>query len=83
MPMTFEKKDDGTYALDVTGYVCPHPQLYTKKVLEKIKSGDILEVTFDNPSSSESVSAMCKSNGDHILERIADNGKFLFKIQKA
>jgi tRNA 2-thiouridine synthesizing protein A len=83
MPMSFAKKDDGTYALDVTGYVCPHPQLYTKKVLEKIHSGDILEVTFDNPSSSESVSAMCKSNGDQILERIADNGKFLFRIKKA
>jgi tRNA 2-thiouridine synthesizing protein A len=82
MPMTFEKKDDGSYALDVTGYVCPHPQLYTKKVLEKIKSGEVLVVTFDNPSSSESVSAMCKSNGDQILERIADNGKFLFKIKK-
>jgi tRNA 2-thiouridine synthesizing protein A len=82
MAMSFEKKDDGTYALDVTGYVCPHPQLYTKKVLEKIKSGDTLVVTFDNPSSTESVSAMCKSNGDQIVERIADNGKYLFRIIK-
>ncbi len=83
MAMTFAKKEEGVYALDVTGYVCPHPQIYTKKALEKIHGGDVLEVTFDNPSSSESVSAMCDSNGNEILEKIADSGKFTFKIKKA
>ena len=82
MAMTFAKKEDGVYALDVTGYVCPHPQIYTKKALEKIHGGDVLEVTFDNPSSSESVSAMCDSNGNEILEKIAESGKFTFKIKK-
>lgn len=83
MAMSFEKKEDGSYLLDVTGYVCPHPQLYTKKVLEKIKSGDLLEVIFDNPSSAESIFAMCKSNRDEIIERTAENGKFMFKVKKA
>jgi tRNA 2-thiouridine synthesizing protein A len=83
MAMSFAKKEEGVYELDVTGYVCPHPQIYTKKALEKIHSGDVLEVTFDNPSSSESVSAMCDSNGNEILEKIADGGKFTFKIKKA
>ena len=49
--MKFEKQGEGLYRLDVTGYVCPHPQLYTKKALEKIASGDVLELVFDNPSS--------------------------------
>ena len=82
MAMSFEKKSDGIYTLDVTGYVCPHPQIYTKTALEKINSGDTLEVIFDNPSSSESVSAMCDSNGNEIIEKSADGGKFLFKIVK-
>ena len=63
--------------------MCPHPQIYTKKALERIHGGDVLEVTFDNPSSSESVSAMCDSNGNEILEKIADGGKFTFRIRKA
>ena len=42
MAMTFAKKEDGVYSLDVTGYVCPHPQIYTKKALEKIHGGDVL-----------------------------------------
>ena len=44
MAMTFAKKEEGVYSLDVTGYVCPHPQIYTKKALEKIHGGDVLEV---------------------------------------
>lgn len=82
MAMTFEKKEEGVYLLDVTGYVCPHPQIYTKKALEKLKSGDLLEVVFDNPSSSESVSAMCESVGNEIVEKTADGGRFTFKIKK-
>ncbi len=82
MAMSFAKKEEGIYSLDVTGYVCPHPQIYTKKALEKIQSGDFLEVLFDNPSSSESVEAMCDSNGNDIVEKQVDNGKYLYRIKK-
>jgi tRNA 2-thiouridine synthesizing protein A len=42
MALKFEKKDDGGYLLDVCGFVCPHPQIYCKKSLEKIDSGEVL-----------------------------------------
>ncbi len=83
MAMTFAKKEDGVYALDVTGYVCPHPQIYTKKALEKLSPGNVLEVSFDNPSSAESISAMCDANGNELIDRQKEGGKFLFKIKKA
>lgn len=82
MAIKFDKKSDGVYTLDCMGYVCPHPQIYTKKCLEKIGSGDVLEVLFDNPSSSESISAMCDASGDEIVEESKDNGKYIFKIKK-
>lgn len=69
MAIKFEKTGDGTYILDVQGYVCPHPQIYTKKALQKLKTGEILELVFDNPSSGESVSAMCEAEGDEIVAR--------------
>ena len=81
--MKFEKKSEGLYALDVCGYVCPHPQLYTKKALEKMKTGEILELMFDNPSSGESIAAMSDSSGNKIIEKTSVNGKTLWKIQKA
>ena len=46
MGMKFEKTDEGRYRLNVNGYVCPHPQIYTKKALEKLASGEILELIF-------------------------------------
>ncbi|UCG78029.1 MAG: sulfurtransferase TusA family protein [Nitrospirota bacterium] len=82
MAMKFEKKEDGHYLLDVTGYVCPHPQIYTKKALEKLSGGEMLEVVFDNPSSSESISAMCDSNGNKIVDKAMEGGIFTFKIEK-
>lgn len=82
MAMKFEKKSDGVFLLDVTGYVCPHPQIYTKKAIEKIHEGDIVEIVFDNPSSSESIAAMVDAHGNEIVEKNMDSGKFVWKIKK-
>ena len=83
MAMKFEKKSEGLFLLDVTGYVCPHPQIYTKKALEKMNRGDVIELVFDNPSSGESISAMCDTSGNEIIEKSASGGKYVWKIKKA
>lgn len=80
--MKFEKVSDGVYTLDVLGYVCPHPQIYTKKALEKMVEGEILEVVFDNPSSGESISTMCDNTGDEIVDEAHEAGKYIWKIKK-
>jgi len=80
--MKFDKQGDGAYRLDVTGYVCPHPQLYTKKALEKIGQGDILELVFDNPSSGESIAAMCDTSGNELVSQDLQGGKYTWKIRK-
>ena len=81
--MKFEKVEDGLYRLDVNGYVCPHPQIYTKKALEKINSGDMIELIFDNPSSGESIATMCDNTGDEIVEKNQEGGQFKWNIRKA
>ncbi len=81
--MKFEQIDENNYQLDVKGYVCPHPQIYTKKALERIKPGDILQVLFDNPSSGESISTMCDNTGDEIIEKKKEGGQFIWNIQKS
>ena len=83
MAMKFEKVSEGKYQLDVQGYVCPHPQLYTKKALEKMGSGDTLRLLFDNPSSGESIQAMCESDGNEIVERQENAGQFNWTIRKS
>ena len=81
--MKFEKTADGTYSLDVKGYVCPHPQLYTKSALSKMKAGDTLKLHFDNASSGESIASMCDKEGDEIVEQVKANGSFVWTIRKA
>jgi tRNA 2-thiouridine synthesizing protein A len=83
MAMKFEKKGDGVYMLDVCGYVCPHPQIYCKKSLEKIGEGEVLEMTFDNPSSAETIVQMLDQAGHELLEKKNEGGKIVFKIKKA
>ncbi|NQU64445.1 MAG: sulfurtransferase TusA family protein [SAR324 cluster bacterium] len=82
MAMKFEKVEDGKYVLDVCGYVCPHPQIYTKKSLEKIAEGDILKLIFDNPSSAETIIQMCEQNGNDIIEQTQEDGKIVYRIEK-
>ena len=81
--MKFEKINEGNYLLDVKGYVCPHPQIYTKKALERIEPGDVLQVIFDNPSSGESISTMCDNKGYEIVEKKKEGGQFMWNIQKS
>ena len=40
MAVKFDKKSEGVYSLDCTGYVCPHPQIYTKKCLKRSRRRD-------------------------------------------
>jgi tRNA 2-thiouridine synthesizing protein A len=82
MAMKFEKKGEGVYLLDVCGYVCPHPQIYCKKSLEKIGEGEILEMTFDNPSSAETIVQMLDQAGHELVEKKNEGGKIIFKIKK-
>ncbi|MGE5172997.1 MAG: sulfurtransferase TusA family protein [Betaproteobacteria bacterium] len=82
MAMKFEKKSDGLYALDVCGYVCPHPQIYCKKSLEKLGEGEVLEMTFDNPSSAETIVQMLDQAGHELVEKKNEGGKIIFKIKK-
>ncbi len=81
--MKFNKLEDGKYELDVTGYVCPHPQLYTLKCMEKLEDGMELDVLIDNPSSVESVTQACNGKGYAILEKANPKaGVTALKIQK-
>jgi tRNA 2-thiouridine synthesizing protein A len=82
MAMTFEQTGTGAWTLNVAGYSCPHPQMFTKKALAKIVSGDVLTLLFDNPSSGESIIAMCEAEGNDVIDRQEQGGNFVWKIRK-
>jgi len=82
MAMKFEKTGEGAYVLDVCGYVCPHPQLYCKKSLEKMEEGDVVDVIFDNPSSGETIIQLCDQAGHDVLENKKEGSKYVIRIKK-
>lgn len=82
MAMKFEKTGDGEYELDVCGFVCPHPQLYCKKSLQKMEEGDTLKMIFDNASSGETIKQMLDQQGDELLEETKEGGKIVYVIEK-
>lgn len=82
MSVKFQQIENGGYLLDVCGYVCPQPQMYTKKALQKLSQGDVLTLVFDNPSSGESIISMCEADGNEIFEQETAGGTSTWKIRK-
>ncbi len=82
MAMKFEKTGEGRYMLDVCGYVCPHPQIYCKKSIEKMAEGEILDMVFDNPSSGETIKQMLDQAGHDLMEEKKEGSKIIFVIKK-
>ena len=80
--MKFNKIGDDTYELDVCGFVCPHPQLYCKKSLEKMEEGDTLKLVFDNASSGETIIQMCEQAGHESLEQKKEGRKHIYMIEQ-
>ena len=81
--MKFNKRDDGTYELDVKGYTCPYPLLHFKKSIEKMESGEVVEVILDYANSMETIGTECKRKVHEILDHSANEGIYTLKIKKA
>lgn len=56
--------------IDCLGVSCPRPQLMTKKAINDIAVGEVIEVLADNPSSVEALPPMCDELDATHLETI-------------
>lgn len=77
------RRPDGSLVLDVRGYVCPYPVIYTRKALARLPSGKLLEVITDNPPSCENVPKAAKEDGHEVVsvERV-EEGVWRIVIKK-
>jgi tRNA 2-thiouridine synthesizing protein A len=67
---------------DLKGLNCPMPVLKTKKALDKIESGKILQVDLTDAGSKTDLPAMIKRTGNELLEMTEANGVYTFYIRK-
>ncbi len=68
------------YTLDLCGEVCPVPVVKTKAMLEKMQTGDVLEVTVDYFPSKENVKRLAESEGCTVEIKEGEKTKII--IQK-
>jgi len=68
--------------LDTKGLNCPMPVLKTKKALDAVQSGQILEVITTDPGSKSDIPALLKRLGHELVETKEDSGVISFYIKK-
>jgi len=68
--------------LDASGLNCPLPILKTKKALQKMESGQVLEVISTDAGSIKDIEAFCNQTGNKLISIEEDDGKYLFTIER-
>lgn len=69
--------------LDAKGLACPLPIVRTKKFIEELESGQILEVHATDKGAKNDLTAWAKSIGHELVSHTEENGIFKFWIKKA
>jgi len=69
--------------LDAKGLSCPMPIVKTKKAIDTLKSGEVLEVQVTDKGALADIPAWAKAGGHIILDQSEEAGVITFFIQKA
>ncbi len=69
-------------SLDVKGLNCPLPILKTKKALQQVEIGNILEIFTTDPGSVPDFNAFCRQTGHDLIETTELKASFRFLIRK-
>ncbi len=68
--------------LNCSGLVCPLPIAKTKKLMEKMESGGLLEVYGDFYEAGENIKRYVESHGGEILEFNSEGNNYYIMIKK-
>lgn len=68
--------------LDAKGMNCPLPILKTKKALQGLETGQMLEVLATDPGSVADFKAFCRQTGNELVESTQDGDVYKFLIKR-
>ena len=72
-----------TEKLDARGMNCPLPIVKTRKALNLINTGEILEVTSSDPGSVKDMAVFCEQTGNRLVASKEAESSYVFLIEKA
>lgn len=73
---------DVAMQLDARGLLCPIPILRTRKAINQLASGEVLELLSSDPGSSSDVNAFCAQTGNEFLSSEPRDGAWAIRIRK-
>ncbi|ACE83618.1 sulfurtransferase TusA [Cellvibrio japonicus] len=68
--------------LDTSGLLCPEPVMLLHKAVRELDSGDIIQVTATDPSTTRDVPKFCLFLGHEMLEQRQDDDTYIYVIRK-
>ena len=68
--------------LDCTGLVCPMPVAKTKRLLNSMETGEILEVKGDFGEAGENIKRFVEKQGHEVIEFTINGEDYFIKIKK-
>ncbi|KMY48690.1 sulfurtransferase TusA family protein [Peribacillus loiseleuriae] len=68
--------------LDAKGLACPMPIVKTKKAINALESGQVLEIHTTDKGAKNDLSAWAKSGGHELLKHEVENDVLKFWIKK-
>jgi TusA-related sulfurtransferase len=68
--------------LDAKGLACPMPVVKARLEIEKLSTGDVLQVIATDPGSVSDFDNWTKMSGHELLESKQDDGVYTYLIRK-
>lgn len=68
--------------VDAKGLSCPMPIVRTKQAIDKIASGELIEVLATDPGSVKDFEAWAKVTGNTLVESGAADGVYRFVLRR-
>ncbi|MFD2682391.1 sulfurtransferase TusA family protein [Bacillus seohaeanensis] len=68
--------------VDAKGLACPMPIVKTKKAMNELESGQVLEIHTTDKGAKSDLSAWAKSGGHELVKQEEANDIFMFWIKK-
>ena len=68
--------------LDARGLSCPMPVLKTKKAMDNLESGQVLEILSTDPGTRNDLPSWTKRTGNEFLGEKQDEGFIRYYIKK-
>lgn len=71
-----------TQVIDTSGEFCPLPVVKAKLAIDKLASGQVLQVIATDPGSLSDFPGWANSTGNKLLSTKQEGGKYIFFFEK-